>query len=121
MKEKYEAPEIRGPIECMRGTISFGWNKTSDKIPKMLFSMPERPAKLSIRMREEEFGCVVYNPITDALYECNKSAASMMAHLDGKHTVDELADMLTRDFDVEFSVVKKDIEDYIEKNIYKLE
>ena len=103
----------------MRGTIGFQWpERPINRAPKVVSQMPERPAKLSLSMRKEEFGCVVYNPITDELYECNKSAASIMEHLDGKHTVDEIADMLAGEFDIESSVARKDVEDFLKKNIY---
>ena len=82
--------------------------------------MLEKSKGSSLSIREEEFGSVIHNPINDAIYECNKSAAHIIKLLDGTNTVDAIADEIAAEFEINADIAKKDISEFIDKYIYKL-
>jgi len=127
MKDKYESPEVNGPIECLRGTIGFNWKDPEEKAdpdgarslfgkkPVLVYTATESAKGGSIKFREEKFGGLVFNPITDQLYECNKTAAYIIRKLNGEHGYDDIASMLVSEFDAEPDSAKKDLEEFLSK------
>ena len=126
MKKQYQSPEIKGPIECMRGTIGFKWEDKPSSLrgtvvpPKIAFSESQVSGHTSLVIREEEFGGVIHNPITDAIYECNHSALFICNSLNGKNTIEDIANGLMEEFEVDIDVASKDVERFVNHEVYGL-
>jgi hypothetical protein len=112
---KYVAPEINGPIECMKGTIGFTW--TDDTKLKVAYSQNPVQSRNSLQFRDEEFGMMVYNPLTEGLYECNKTAAIIIKMLNGVNTKADIVAAIEKNFKAEQNTVKDDVEQFIKKHL----
>ena len=111
---KYVAPEIKGPIECMRGTIGMQWN---DKKMATVSSQKTISAVQTLQFRDEDFGMIVFNPQTDGLYECNKTAAIILRMLSNGSTKEDILEAFEKNFELgkKHNECETDIENFIKQ------
>lgn len=69
--------------------------------------------KDNLIFREESFGGLVFNPETGEIFELQKTGALIYSLCDGKHTVDDICNVILERFEVKREDAHKDLMEFL--------